>query len=261
MLAIRALAAAADPRLRLIGACAGALALAACVGRANGDPSFEGELSYDAYSSDADVAALRAGDSPAIVTAAWLVLGDVTFVDNNHCAQPENAQGHAGGLGASDHAPTEAARTRFWLPIGAYCGVRLPLLRAAAADTLPAEAPEALHDHSIVLEGELPARGARFTLASRVERTLDLNAEHGSFELGPDSARLLLGFDVARWLEGIDLGALEPDEQGTVSVSEDDNTDALQRFEHNLASGIDVFLDPDGEGTIEAAGTRIARGQ
>lgn len=236
-----------------------ALAASGCLGSESGSPSFEGELAYDAYSSEPAVAALRAGEQGAVVTQVWLVLGDVTFVDNNHCGEPETAHGHADGLGAGDHAPKAAARTRFWLPIGEYCGLRLPLLRAADDDTLPAGAPDELRGHSIMLAGELPEQdGTPFAITSKLERTLSLVADHSSFELGPDSARVLLGFDVAAWLDGIDLAAAPRDADGRIAISEDSSPELLQRFEDNLAQGVDVFLDPDGKGSFEDAGARLA---
>lgn len=229
-----------------------------CTGTESGSPSFEGELTYDAYSSEPAVAALREGDKGAVVTGVWLVLGDVTFVDNNHCAEPETAPGHADALGADDHATAAAARTRFWLPIGEYCGLRVPLLRADE-DELPDSAPPELAEHSIVLLGELPEHdGAPFLIASTVERTFALEAEDSSFELGPDSARVLVGFDVAAWLDGVELDAQEPDDDGRVLVSEDAHPDLLERFEQNLADGVGAFLDPRGTGRFEVAGDRLA---
>ena len=233
----------------------------ACTGTETGNPSFEGELAYDAYSSEPARAALREGDQGAVVEQAWLVLGDVTFVDNNHCAEPEQAEGHASGLGAGDHAPADGARTRFWLPIGQYCGLRLPIERAGERD-LPEGAPPELAEHSVVLAGRLPERDdLPFLIASRMQRTITLEADESSFELGPDSARVLLGFDVAAWLDGVELGAIEADDDGRVLISEDAHREQLERFEDNVAAGISVFYDPDGEGRFEDAAERIARGQ
>ena len=249
--------------VRTLALCASALfAAAGCTGTQTREPSFEGELAYDAYSSDPALAALREGEQGAVVTQAWLVLGDVTFVDNNHCAAPETAHGHADALGAGDHATKAAARTRFWLPFGEYCGLRLPLLRATEDDTLPAQAPEELRGHSVMLVGELPEQsGTPFVITSGLERTLSLVADHSSFELGPDSARLLLGFDVAAWLDGVDLAAAPPDADGRIVISQDSSPELLQRFEDNLAAGVDVFLDPSGKGVIEDAGARLAHAQ
>jgi hypothetical protein len=237
--------------------CALLLALG-CTGTETGNPSFEGELAYDAYSSEPAVAALREGEQGAVVAQAWLVLGDVTFVDNNHCAEPEQAQGHADGLGPGDHASEGGARTRFWLPIGQYCGLRLPLERAGERE-LPAGAPEELRDHSIVLAGELPEReGMPFVIASAQRDTIELVAADGSFELGPDSARVLLAFDLAVWLAGVDLAGAEPDAEGRLVISDSSHPELLERFERNSRTGIDVFLDPKGKGIFEAAGDRLA---
>jgi len=229
-----------------------------CTGTETGSPSFEGELSYDAYSSEPAVASLREGEQGAVVAQAWLVLGDVTFVDNNHCAEPEAAEGHADGLGPGDHAPADGARKRFWLPIGQYCGLRVPLERAGEGE-LPEGAPEELREHSIVLSGELPERdGTPFLIASAQRGTLELMADDSSFELGPDSARVLLAFDLAVWLDGVDLAGAEPDADGRVVISDSSHPELLEQFDQNVRDGIDVFLDPDGTGAIEDAGERIA---
>jgi hypothetical protein len=233
-----------------------------CTGTETGNPSFEGELAYDAYSSEPAIAALREGEQGAVVTQAWLVLGDVTFIDNNHCGAPETAHAHADALGAGDHAPKPAARTRFRLPIGEYCGLRLPLLRAKDDAALPDGAPDELREHSIMLVGELPEQGGTpFAIESKLERTLFLTADHSSFELGPDDARVLLGFDVAAWLDRVELSAQEPGDDGRVLVSDDSHPELLQRFEDNIAQGVDVFLDPDGAGRFEDAGARLAHAE
>ena len=232
----------------------------ACTGTETGNPSFEGELSYDAYSSEPARAALREGEQGAVIEQAWLVLGDVTFVDNNHCAEPARAEGHADGLGAGDHAPLDGARTRFWLAIGQYCGLRLPFERAGKRG-LPKGAPPELSGHSIVLAGRLPEReDMPFLIASKLERTVEL-LPASSFELGPDDARLLLGFDLGAWLEGVELDAIAPDEDGRVLITADTQPDLIERFEDNVAAGVGVYFDPDATGMIDDAGERIAQGE
>jgi hypothetical protein len=228
--------------------------LLACVGTETGNPSAEGTLAYNAYTSDASVVALQVaqGDAP-VVKAAWLVLGDVSFVPRAECDPEADAPVHAHGIGAGDHATGEGVETPLAIDADTYCGVRFPLQRAAQAT---GNAPSALAQHSALIEGDLPD-GTRFSVRSALEEELFLSSTSG-FELGA-SAQVLIGFDVATWLADVDFGAVPPDADG-VRVIDATHPDLLTSFESKLLAGTGLFLDPRGDHMVDP-GVELAHGE
>jgi hypothetical protein len=232
--------------------------ITACAGTETGNPPFEGELTYNTYSSQPAVAALRQAEGGARIDAAWLVLGDARFVDAARCEQRDEVPFHVQGIGAGDHATAAAARSSFALEAGDYCGLELPLLRAADGE-LPDEAPAALLDHSVVLEGQ-DAQGRPLRIESRLQAPIFLRAGAGSFHMDAVESRVLVAFDVGRWLDGVDLRGADVDSQGVVVVSPERNAALLERFEQNIAPGMALLRDPQGAGTVAQAGEQLAVG-
>lgn len=242
--------------VRWLGIAIGLLT-SACVGTETGNPSFTGELSYNTYTSAPAVAALRAPAGGITVESAWLVLGDVRFVSADACEDPETAPVHAGGLGAGDHASPVAPSSPIMLESGDYCSVRLPFERAGLGDVLGA--PEALVGHSVLIDMTL-ADGTPARILSAFEGEVAVDALRSAFALGVERSNLLLGFDVATWLSDIGVETAERS-AGAVEVSARQNPDVLAAFEANLATGTGLFLDPQGEGQVNASTQIIAAGQ
>lgn len=232
--------------------------LAACAGTETGNPPFTGTLEYNAFSSQPKTFALSSddGDGGARVTSTWLVLGDVDFVAEGDCDADVEASAHAEGLGAGDHAQPGAARTEVELSAGRYCGLRVPFLRAEAP---PSNAPEALAGHSILLSGEL-ADGVPFVLRSALDAEV-LVTDAESFELDEERSTLLLGFDVATWLGGVDFTTAQTNADGSVDIDEAHNAALLEAFEAELAAGIVLHRDPSGTGEVDPDATPLARGR
>jgi hypothetical protein len=232
--------------------------VAACVGTETGNPSFEGTLSYNAHSSDAARVALLSGDPGAIVVNnAWLVLGDVGFVEGSACNTATPASGHADGLGIGDHAPPTAASTPLSLEAGRYCGVHLPLVHPP--DVLPTDLPSEIAGHSVLINGTL-ADGRRFLLRSASEDELFLLATTGAFALDAELPDVLIGFDVATWLGELSWASAVEEADGSVLVDETHNESLLQEFESHLASGTTLFRDVDGLGQVRVDSERLAQG-
>lgn len=234
------------------------LALAGCVGTETGNPSFDGTLSYNAHSSDAARVALLSGDSGAIVVDnAWLVLGDVGFVEGIACNTETPPSGHVDGLGIGDHAPSTAASTPLSLEAGSYCGVRLPLVHPP--DVLPANLPSEIAGHSVLITGTL-GDGRAFSLRSASEDELFLVATADAFALDAELPDVLIGFDVAAWLGELSWNSAVEEADRSVLVDETHNANLLQEFEDHLASGTSLFRDPDGLGQVRADSERLAQG-
>ena len=246
-----------------LGVCAsaalvGALGLGACAGTETGNPSFNGSLGYDAYSSAPRIVALtRSAPAPEAlrVDNAWLVLGDVELLTGAACAAAESSSAHVPGLGAGDHAGGHAPVTPFELDAGQYCGARLPFV--LAGDKLPSQAPDSLRQESIVLRGKLPD-GRDFELRSTWQTSVLLRAHDASFVLDGAHAGVVIGFDVAKWLGELDWSQASADGSGRVLVSADQNSALLRSFEQALPLGIALFRDADHDGVLDADHEPIA---
>jgi hypothetical protein len=232
---------------------------AGCAGTETGNPSFDGALGYDAYSSAPRVALqqseLSARDPVTDVQATWLVLGDVSFLGDAHCetARPVAAPA-VPGLGADDHVGSQAQPTPFELGSGYYCGVRLPLLQTESVPGAPSE----LTGHSLMLAGQLED-GRAFELLSRWSDVLVLRAQQG-FQLDAAQPDVLIGFDLAHWLDGLDWNAAQIDDSGKIVVDDTHNTELLSAFEQRLPGGVALFRDSDGDGMLDHDPVELARG-
>jgi hypothetical protein len=235
-----------------------ALCLWSCAGTETGNPSFDGTLGYDAYSSQPAQVALRAADvesAPIHVESAWLVLGNVSFLGPDEC-DGNGELGHAKGLGAGDHVGSQAATTPFELHAAKLCGVRLPI---AGEGKLPDAAPPELAAHSILITGTRDA--IPFRIASSVRADVLLRADSKEFELDDDRSGVLIGFDVAAWLADLDWSGAAPlnlDESGTFIVDAEHNPSQLTAFEARIGAGVALFRDRDGDGLLDRGSTPIA---
>jgi len=93
------------------------------------------------------------------------------------------------------------------------------------------------------------AAGDRFEIRSRRNDELRIEAlDAGGFTV--DQAALFVAFDMAIWLDGVDLAGAERAQDGSIAVSEESNRDLLERFEGNVESASRLFADGDGDGAL-----------
>jgi hypothetical protein len=247
-------------------ACAWSCAWSCCAllgcagGTETGNPSFEGQLAYDAYSSDVTTAALSAGsgDPPVgatVIDSVWLVLGDISF--SPACTPASDAPVHATGIGEGDHAAQGRVVTALALAEGEYCSVRVPLERAPEA---PTAGPAELAGHSILIQGIAPD-GAHFRVRSALQSALELTSAT-PFELNQSAGTVLIGFDLAVWIEAIDWSEAVRDGD-VIVIDEQSNVALLARFEAALASGTGLYRS-DGDSPESApidSAHPLARGE
>ena len=233
-----------------------ALAAVGCAGTETGNPSFEGSVGYDAYSSSPGVVALPAGlarqTSQVELDHAWLVLGDVELIAAGHCDANDDGETHVPGLGAGDHAGGQAPATHDAMSTGLYCGARLPFVNGIAS--VPAAAPSSVRDHAIVLDGTL-SDGRRFELQSSNAARVAVRASGAGFAMDAAHPGVVFGFDVAKWLGELDWGSARDD---TVAIDAEHNPELLQAFETRLASGVSLFRDDDEDGVLDADAVLLA---
>ena len=104
------------------------------------------------------------------------------------------------------------------------------------------------------IEGRTEA-GVPFTLASRAEPELDVEAETEPFGL---THPLVLSFDVARWFTGVDVSGGEV-AGGAITIDPSTNADLLDAFESNLEDALELYEDADEDGERDDDEVRVGR--
>ena len=239
----------------------GLLAVSACAGCSSGtetgNPSFTAELSYTAYSSVPEVVGVHTRASRAVVESAWLDLDRVGLSTVGSCGLAAPAGLTVPGLGVGDHASGLHNVTRFEVTASDYCALDLPFVQVPAGVVQPG-APAGLERHSVMIAGTL-ADGTPFTVRSAATPTVHLVADQASFEMRANSANLLIAFDVGAWLDlNFDTATRTA---GSIQISSDANAALLAQFEANLARGVGLYRDRDGDGKLDPLPERLAHGQ
>ena len=224
-------------------------------GTETGNPSFQAELSYAAYSSAPLAVAVRNSGAEVTVDSAWLDLDRVALFRAGTCDQAEPSGESVPALGIGDHAAGKHNATLFASAAGAYCGLELPFVLVPPGSTV-GDQPRSLEQHSIMLSGTL-GDGTPFSLLSAATPRLHLLADSGDFEISEERPQTLIAFDVAAWFANLDWGSATP-QGGAISISADQNTGLLAQFEANLASGVALYRDSDGDGKLDATPERLA---
>lgn len=223
-------------------------ALAGCITE-TGNPEFESrrELSAQARTSDPAEVSLGGSDGAGVtIDSASVTMKEVRLEAAERCDEGGAAEGEIEGpwtvdlLGVDDALPIE-------LPDEGYCRLRL---RLDPADGGPFD------DRSIVISGQR-SDGVRFQIESRRNEELEIRSRGEPFRLDPEGSGLLIGFDVASWLGDVGIASLEGD---PILVSDDENRDALDRFEEAIERSLELFEDLDGDREIDDLERSLASG-
>jgi hypothetical protein len=231
-------------------------ALLGCAGGSEtGNPALPTPISLGVRSSDVDAIAISQGAQGTLLAQAWVAFGEPVFLDAAQCARFGNINLPNATLKVADLAQPDV-RVSIHLHDGTYCGVALPLQNATTV--LPDGAPSELLDHSILLRGKR-ADATPFSLAYPEHDELELAAVSASIHVTADSAPLLLSFDVATWMDGVDLDSGEIDSDGVIRIDAASNPLLLNRFEQNLACSLELYADQNGDAQVDGTDTRLAR--
>jgi hypothetical protein len=230
------------------------IASAACTGTDTGNP-YPQRLTVSAHSSDTGAFAVRIPDGGGVVAEAWLSLDPLGLIADGDAACDTGIAGGDGpiDLGVADHGAGDTTLD-ITLTAGDYCAMTLPFTLAAAP--LPAGAPAELDGASITLTGTTAA-GTDFVIASDLTAEITLTGP-GALAFDEDLGPLFLGFDVAAWLAGVDIDGAGAD---PVLIDPAINADLLADFEANLAAGVELYRDLDGDGAAGPGDELIAAGQ
>jgi hypothetical protein len=223
--------------------------LLGCAGTETGNPSFDGTVGYDAYTTQPSQVALLRGDASVVVETAWLMLGDV---------QLDPCGGEAvdvPGLGAGDHVGSQAPVTHVELRDTDYCEASIALQPAEQPSAAPAE----LKGHSILLTGTYEQRPFRILSALDMRVSLDTNPAEG-FGLDAEHAGVLFAFDVAVWLRDLPWSKAMQAADGTLLIDAEHSPEPLRAFETQVVEGIRLYGDTDGDGKLDADRDPLAGG-
>jgi hypothetical protein len=119
----------------------------------------------------------------------------------------------------------------------AWCRIELVWHRDEATDTAIRVAGRAGRDP--------------FEIRSRRNDDLRIEAlDDAGFTVDEATSALFVAFDMATWLDGVDLAGAERGPGGAIEVTDDSNRDLLERFEDNVESATALFADSDGDGSL-----------
>lgn len=226
-----------------------ALSSPACnSGTETGNPSLTGALSYTGYSSKPADFSVRDAGSVANIENAWLDLDSVSVSPDGACGIDGGEAFVVPALGVGDHAAGAHNFTPYAAKAGAFCSVDLPFARVPSGAS-SGSVPDDLPGNSLLITGTL-ADGTPFSIASSSTPVVTLRAEGAGFVLSADQADALIAFDFAAWLDGVDFDAAERSD-GQIVISADSNSSLLATFEQNLAAGVALYRDRDGDGAID----------
>jgi hypothetical protein len=214
-------------------------------GTETGNPSITGQLSYTGYSSNPSEVGLRVGGSLATVKSAWFDLERIDVSAAGSCGTGAAPAFVVPALGLGDHASGNHNSTAFEARDGSFCGLDVPFALVADASGAPA----ALLGRAFLVSGEVPD-GTPFTIVSEAAPVVRLQATKGSFSLPESEPDLLLGFDFATWLSGLDFAGADRT-AGAILISKDSNPALLQSFDAALARGLHLYRDRDGDGALD----------
>jgi hypothetical protein len=111
-----------------------------------------------------------------------------------------------------------------------------------------------------VVGGRLPD-GRSFEIRSALEEELLLRARVGSFEMSDELATVVIGFDLATWLEGMEWSSVPSTASGRVIVDEQSPPGLLERFEYNVRRGTALYRDSAATGYVTTSSQSLASGE
>ncbi|MDX2050913.1 MAG: hypothetical protein SFV15_00890 [Polyangiaceae bacterium] len=232
------------------------LAVGGCTGTETGNPNGQVELLLNARSSNLALVSLRETGGAVVVEQAWLTLDKVSLREGDNCIKPERVV-ETTKIGLGDHSGPDALKLSLNAPLGFYCQATADFTNGPGSR--PLGAPEEVLNHSIVIVGRL-ADGTKLKIASNFEAQIRLDASAQPIEIGADDAAILMEFDIATWLNGIDLATAEKDPIEGIVLSDTKNTAHLARFEGNVAPGVELFRDVARNGQVDPEDTKTAGG-
>lgn len=229
-------------------ACLLAFVALGCTVTETGNPPLSAKMSLTSHSSDGTAV----GIAPAMgamftVDSAWVAIGDIRFVRAAVCDLPGATEVDVPGPIVRDLvlAPSPID---FAIAGDDYCRVRVPLERTQVP--LPPGAPPELLDASVLVVGRR-SDGRTVLLRSRRTLEVDTRSRAAPFALRETDAAVLLSFDVARWLAGVDVDGAAAGADGRVLVDDVQNRPQHDAFEANVEAALALYRDLNDNARLE----------
>ena len=235
--------------------------VAGCVGTDVGNPQDEPEqkaeveLRFAGYQETERGALELAGG--AQVDSAWIGLGQFRFRRATRCEED-------GALDVAEPIAVDLLADQpsydppmFTKPAGDYCQLDLGFAHIGA-QTLPSNAPEALVDNSMVVEGQR-SDGVRFKVHSRLDKQFYLQRALSNFTLEEGQQTLIVGFALNRWINTRKLNAIEGEDP--ILIDEDHHPDLLAEFQDAVQGSADLYEDANRNGRLDGDEQRDSMAQ
>jgi len=209
--------------------------LEGCSGTETGNPKpIAIELRFTAYSDDFSQVSVGLQGGALRVDHAFVMLDSVQLLPCSGSGKPLELS--VGALELTERPSRVLVAESQDVD---FCAARVLLTRG------PADIAPELAGRSAVVEG-VRADGVPFQIASELELTVELTSGPPA---SPFQSRLLLGFNLAKWLSGVDVETAAAD-NGMVTIDSTHGVDALAVFDAQLKSTVALFDDADGNGQL-----------
>ncbi len=183
------------------------------------------------------------------VDEVWVVVDRFKLSAKGKCAKddvPDNDEFDAKGPFVAEILSTGVLGSlpMASVPEGEYCRFEMRLHELSEAEA-PASAPSDLVGFAVLMRGER-ADGTPFMVRTNHPVHFRLDATESSFSVS-DGRPFLLGFELSRLVQSLDLATLEGDE---ILVDSMNHAERLKDFDKALRHAPRLFEDQDGDGDL-----------
>lgn len=196
------------------------------------------------------------------VDELWVVVDRFKLSAKGKCAKddvPENDEFDAKGPFVAEILSTGVLGSlpMASVPEGEYCRFEMRLHELSEAEA-PASAPSDLVGFAVLMRGQR-ADGTPFTVRTKQPVQFRLDATESTFSVS-DGRPFLLGFELSRLVQSLDLATVEGDE---ILVDPMNDPERLKDFDEALRHAPRLFEDLDGDGDLSEQETNsaLAEGQ
>jgi hypothetical protein len=212
--------------------------LGGCTGTETGNPKPPAlELRFTGFSNEFGRVSVGLAGGALEVDRAHLRLSKVVLLPC--AASGKRVEVDVGAVELTERPPelvlVETEETQF-------CGAQV-LLAPDASDT----SSELAGGRSVLVSGRRAADGVPFSIKSGLELSVELKNTATATPF--PSRKLLLGFDLNHWLQGVGIETATP-ANGAITIDETHLPDSLTTFEAQAARAPAIYDDADGNGLL-----------
>ncbi len=201
-----------------------------------GNPELDGKMQLAAHTSDADAVALGTeGSAEVVVDSATVGLERLRLFQGQGCQTPAGSNFDVSVPDTLSLVGPPDTRG-FSAQEGNFCRLHIKFSVAPELDDGTLEVSGTLDDHT------------SFRLHSKHVQQLELRSDT-AFSFSAENSSFVLGFDAARWFEGIAWDQAEITDG--IVIDADNNADLLSDIEAQFDKSLDLFADTNGNGLLD----------